>query len=128
MHKKFLQKVKMRLPRFLFLDYREGMTDANDLDLDDRDTLQRHLTTHQPALACPIGQAVNGTAPRGRGDKACSSCRVSKQRCNGALPCQRCAEKRRACIYHPRRPRQVRIGPISVPQWMSLDGICAHAR
>ncbi|KLU91660.1 hypothetical protein MAPG_10178 [Magnaporthiopsis poae ATCC 64411] len=83
-----------------------------------RDTLQRHLATHQPAEARQLDTA----AGKGRSDKACTSCRDSKQRCNGALPCQRCAKKQQPCSYPSRQPRpaararQVHVSPQPQPQ------------
>ncbi|GFF68890.1 hypothetical protein IFM62136_07426 [Aspergillus lentulus] len=57
------------------------------------DSLARHYTSvHQTDTGKP-------PAKRRRVIKACESCRLSKVRCDGTEPCQRCYDQHRECSY-----------------------------
>ncbi|EAW19672.1 C2H2 type zinc finger domain protein [Aspergillus fischeri NRRL 181] len=57
------------------------------------DSLARHYTSvHQTDTGKPL-------AKRRRVIKACESCRLSKVRCDGKEPCQRCCDQHRECSY-----------------------------
>lgn len=77
------------------------MTNAPGLD---RDTLTRHQLLHDSE---PPSHLSTKPTRKARGEKACTSCRLSKQRCDGSDPCSRCLQKNKSCQYLARRSRQV---------------------
>ncbi|KNG84006.1 hypothetical protein ANOM_007788 [Aspergillus nomiae NRRL 13137] len=59
-----------------------------------RDTLQRHISTHGDQQNQPLP-----SAKRPRSNQACQNCAREKQRCSGYLPCVRCTNKNRTCVF-----------------------------
>lgn len=56
------------------------------------DTLKRHVAMHGDAGLVQYNQAHPRTS-------ACQGCSRSKQRCDGAEPCQTCRDRGRECVY-----------------------------
>ncbi|CVL03644.1 uncharacterized protein FMAN_15078 [Fusarium mangiferae] len=90
-----------------------------------RDSLKRHALNH---LDASTGSDAPADPPPRRGRyalRACSSCRRSKQKCDGKFPCRRCTAKKQACVYLPNeRHQNTLIGdtsPHPVPGLESVD-------
>ena len=66
-----------------------------------KDSLVRHLKVHG-------SNAERGPLHRIVYDKfrACASCRRAKVRCPGGLPCTRCEQLKRGCIYEPKNKKR----------------------
>ncbi|CCT75887.1 uncharacterized protein FFUJ_11933 [Fusarium fujikuroi IMI 58289] len=71
-----------------------------------RDSLKRHALNDSDASTS--SEAPADPPPRGGryAARACSSCRHSKQKCDGKFPCRRCTAKKQACVYLPNERHQ----------------------
>ncbi|KAF9889807.1 hypothetical protein FE257_006897 [Aspergillus nanangensis] len=73
------------------------ITVSTSSDIDDRDTLKRHVAIHGPnAVRSYEAAALKGLK---RAVRACERCVKSKQRCDSRQPCQRCHQKDWKCQY-----------------------------
>ncbi|KAG0152865.1 hypothetical protein PDIDSM_2670 [Penicillium digitatum] len=89
------------------------------------DSLARHYTAiHQRNLDCK-----NSTADRRRISKACKPCNISKVRCDGEQPCQRCRCQNNGtnCHYEPsnkRKRREFQPTTNGLSKELSVDSLC----